>query len=222
MPPIFSSALRIPLRPKRNGFTLIELLVVISIIAIVATAAFAAFAGAGRGTRLTVAGNTVSNLALLARQNSLAKNAMTALVMIGNAGTEGDYRTFALFEIVPRTDGEPAGAGDWRPMGTWETVPDGVVVEDCTFTQSTVGMTPPFPPLTFRGATIGDYLYVVFLPNGSLLRSGSSCVKLVAGYRPPGTQTVVYTAAKGTDGKAANYYQICLLAATGRAKIIRP
>ena len=222
-PPISFRSQTFPRRRGQPGFTLIELVAVISIIAIIGTAAFAAFAGAGRGSRLTTAGNSVSQLALLARQNSLAKNAMTALVVIGNSGTEGDYRAFGLFEIVPRTDGEPAGPGDWSPLGTWETMPDGVVADDCTFAASTVTMSPEFPSMTYRGAVVTDYRYIVVLPNGSLLqRSGASCVRLVTGYRSPGTQAVTYTAAKGTDGKAANFYQVCLLAATGRVRINRP
>jgi prepilin-type N-terminal cleavage/methylation domain-containing protein len=204
------------------GFTLVELLVVVAIIGIVTTAIFAALSGVGIGSKLTSAGNNVSSLALLARQNSLAKNAMTALVMVGNAGTAGDYRAFGLFEIAPRTDGEPAGAGDWSQLGQWETMPDGVVADECSFAPGTVAMVPPFPQFTYAGAAVTNYQYVIFLPNGSLLRREASCVRLAIGFRTAGTQAVTYTAAKGDDGTAANFYQVCILAATGRVKIERP
>jgi hypothetical protein len=174
------------------------------------------------GFKLSGAGNRVSNLALLARQNSLAKNAMTALVMIADSGTEGDYRAFRLYEIVPRTDGQPLSASDWSPLGTWETTPDGVVVDICSFTSSTVPMTPPLPQITYRNSVIGSYQYVVFLPTGALLGGTPAAVRLAQGYRAPGSQVVTYTSARGADMKGANYYQISLLGANGRVKIDRP
>ncbi len=209
----------------RGGVTLLELLVVVSLIAALTLAVFAAFSGIGAGSRLNSAGNSVANLALLARQNSLAKNAMTALIMIGNAGTEGDYRAFGLFEIVPREDGEPAGSADWSQLGKWETMPEGVTADDCSFAESgdtAAPMSPPLPTLLYHGATVAMYQYVVFRPNGSLLRSEPACVRLVNGFRPPGTQAVTYTAGRGTAGGAANYYRVWLVAATGRIKIDRP
>lgn len=209
------------------------MLVVISITATVTIATFSGLFGIGAGFKLSGAGNRVSNLALLARQNSLAKNAMTALVMISDSNTEGDYRAFRLYEIVPRTDGQPLKAGDWSPLGAWETTPDGVVVDACTFTSSTVPMTPPLPQITYRksgvaGTTpsvdseVGNYQYVVFLPTGALLGGAPATVRLVQGYRVPGAQVTTYTSTRGADGKGANYYQISLLGANGRVKIDRP
>jgi len=211
-----------PRNLHRPGFSLIETLLVVFIIVIISVSAFAALSGTGTGLKLTSAGNRLASIALLARQNSLTKNAMTAMVMIAGSGTEGDYRAFALFEIAPRTDGEPAGAGDWAQLSAWESMPDGITVDACTFAANTVNMAPPFPALTFRGAAVSAYQYVVFLPNGSLLRSDPSCVRLAPGLRSPGTRAVTYTIGRTSDGTPANYYQVCLLPASGRVKIQRP
>src|SRR5688572_20486513 len=88
VPPI-----RHPLRPlrdlerKRGAFTLVELIVVIALIVLLVALVAPAFTGSGRATALKAGGNNVANLALLARQNSLTKNAMTALVVISNSKT---------------------------------------------------------------------------------------------------------------------------------------
>lgn len=206
---------------SRAGFSLIEMMVVISIIATVSVAAFSGLFGIGGGFKLSGSGNRVSNLALLARQNSLAKNAMTALVMIADSGTEGDFRAFRLYEIVPRTDGQPLSSADWSPLGTWETTPDGVVVDSCTFTLSSTAATPALPQITYRDSVVANYQYVIFLPNGGLQGATSPSVRLVQGYRSPGAQVTTYTAAHQA-GAALNYYQVSLLTASGRVKIDRP
>jgi hypothetical protein len=101
-------------------------------------------------------------------------------------------------------------------------MPDGVVADDCTFTQGAVTMAPPLPALTYRGAGVSSYQYIVFRPDGSLLRGDPSSVRLVSGIRNPGGAGVTYTAARGSDGKAANYYRVHLLPANGRVKVERP
>jgi len=208
---------------SRRAFTLFEMIVVIAIIVIMTSLVFGMISSnTSNSSKLISAGNAVSNLALLGRQNSLAKNAMTALVMIGSAGTEGDYRAFALFEVSPRTDGTPAGPGDWNQVGPWETVPEGVVADDCTFTAGATTLAPAFPVFSYRGTAVTNFQYVLFLPNGALLSSTPGCVRMVGGYRVKGAATVTYTSARGKDGKAANYYRVCILPATGRVKIERP
>jgi len=215
------------LQSNRHGFSLIEMMVVMSIIVTVVIATFSGLFGIGGGFKLNGSGNRVSNLAMLARQNSLAKNALTALVMIGSSGTEGDYRAFRLFELVPRTDGQPLTSNDWTPLGAWEITPDGVVADACSFTSNSTPSTPPLPQMTYhdtvanRDSVVANYQYVIFFPNGGLTGTASPSVRLVQGYRSPGAQVTTYTAAKA-NGTAADYYQINVLAANGRVKIDRP
>ncbi|MDQ3620966.1 MAG: hypothetical protein M3463_00530 [Verrucomicrobiota bacterium] len=211
-----------PREPVASAFTLIELLAVIAVMLVMTGLLAAAFTGIGKGSALTAAGNNVSNLALLARQNSLAKNAMTALLILGSSGTAEDYRALALYEIVPHADGTPVRAADWTQLGRWETLPSGVVVDDCTFAPSSTAMTPPLATLTYKGSPVASYQYVVFLPSGSLLRVEPARVRLVQGFREPGRETVSYTGARAANGEPANYYDISIISANGRVKVDRP
>jgi len=204
------------------AFTLVELLAVLAVIITMTALAVPAFTGISHGSTLKAGGNSISNLALLARQNSLSKNAMTALVMVGASGTQGDFRAFSLYEISPHSDGTPAVTGDWKQITAWETLGDGVAADLCTFSASSVQMTPPFPTLTYRGAQIANYQYVVFLPSGALYSSNPAHVRLAPGFVPTGGQTVSYTAKVDANGQPANYYDLSILSASGRIKIDRP
>jgi prepilin-type N-terminal cleavage/methylation domain-containing protein len=206
-----------------RAFTLVELPVVMAIIVIMSSLVFGLVSSkSSNASKMVSAGNTLSNLAMVGRQNSLAKNAMTALVMIGNAGTDGDYRAFGLFEVTPRTDGLPASPNDWTQIGAWETFPDGVVIDDSTLTPAATTVAPAFPAFTYRGAAVSDYQYTIFSSNGALLSSETACMRIVSGFRAKGAAVVTYTSTRGSDGKAANYYRVCILPATGRVKIERP
>jgi len=214
-PRLFSS-----LRPA--GFTLVELLAAMGIILTMVVLVAPAFTGISKGSALKAGGNTVSAMALLARQNSLSKNAMTAFVVLGAAGTDADYRAFSLFEITPHLDGTPAVTADWKQITEWKILADGVVADNCTFTASSVPMAPPFPTLQFRGTPVTAYQYAVFLPSGALTSQSPCHVRLAPGFFPPGSQTVRYTTAIGSGGAPANYYDISIVGATGYVKVDRP
>ncbi len=205
----------------RTGFTLIELLAVMAIVVTMVAIAVPAFTGIAKGSSLKAGGGSVSNLALLARQNSLSRNAMTALVMIGAAGTDADFRAFSLYEITPHPDGSPVVATDWKQIAAWDILRDGVAVDACTFNASSVPMTPPFPPLYYHNASISAYQYVVFLPTGALASTAPAHVRLAPGFIPSGSQAISYTT-KLNGGQPANYYDISIVAANGRVKVDRP
>jgi Tfp pilus assembly protein FimT len=206
------------------AFTLVELLVVLAVMLILLAVIVPAFNGIGKGTELNGAGNSVSNLIYLARQNSLAKNALTAVILPGASGTDADFHAFALYEAVPHMDGTPVTTADWRPLGTWQTLPVSVIVEPdlCTFTKSSSSMTPAFPNFTYHAAPVTSYAYVVFLPNGEILGSVTPQVRLVTGYLPTGSGTVVYTNKNTATAAPADYYNISIISASGRVKVDRP
>ncbi len=200
-----------------KAFTLIELLTVIAVMAVLTSLLAPAFNSIGRSSQLSAEGNKVVNLVNLAGQNSMAKNAMTALVAIPtDQSASSAYRAFALFEYVPE-------ASDWKQISGWETLKEGVVVDPASFTFTSYPASKPqpdLPAIKYGGRTISSYKYVVFLPNRSLLQNSSAQLKLAEGLFAGGASTPTYTR-KGSDGSPANYYNVTVLGTTGRPKIDR-
>jgi len=198
----------------RRAFSLIELLTVIAMIALLTTLVAPSFTNLGRASLLTTSGNKVVNLINYAGQNSLSKNALTALVALAPDSGRA-YQVFALMEYT-------ASNGEWKQITGWEKINDGVVVDQCTFSEyPSVKPEPDLPAIKYQGKTISTYKYIVFLPNRSLLQDASAQIRLTEGNFATGAQTPTYTRVKG-DGTPANYYAVTVLGATGRPKIDRP
>jgi len=210
-----------------GAFTLVELLVVMALISILSTLTMMSLSSMGKSSALSVAGNRLSTLVNQARQNSMSKNVMTALVLVtGHAGSPAanpDYRALALLEYNA-ADSNPA----WKQVSQWENLPTGIVVDtsttDCTFLSNS-GTSLPYLtagvlPSPYQGASIGTYASRVFMPSGGLYQSGtSSKIQLVEGLVQG--SSVIHTH-PGVGGIAANYYRIAIIGATGRTKIERP
>lgn len=213
---VISKARMAFLRQRREGFSLIELLTVIAMMALLTTLAAPAFNNLGKSSLLSSEGNRVVNLVNYAGQNSTAKNAMTALVMI-DPQSGSAYRAFALFECLPE-------ATEWKQVSSWEVLKDGIVLDpSCftTFADSGTQPQPAFSPIRFQNSVVGAYKYVIFLPNRSLLQNTSAQLKLAEGNIPAGTSAPAYTR-PAADGSPANFYAITVLGPTGRPKIDRP
>jgi hypothetical protein len=78
----------------------------------------------------------------------------------------------------------------------------------------------PFPSISYGGKKINSYSYEIFLPNGSLLSGSSAQIRLAEGVISSGAAT--YTQRGHNSDGPANYYNITILAGTGRTKIDRP
>lgn len=205
------------LSPNNRAFSILELLTVIAMIALLTTLVAPSFSNLGRANLLTTSGNKVVNLINYAGQNSLSKNAMTALIAVAPDSGKG-YQVFTLMEYAP-------GAGEWRQLTGWETLRDGIVVDQCTFssystTDPATKPEPDLPAIKYQGKTITDYKYVIFLPNRSLLQNTSAQIRFAEGSFAPGADAPTYSR-KGADGNPANYYAVTVLGATGRPKIDR-
>ena len=212
----------------RRAFTLMEMLVVLAIIAIIAVLVVPAVRGFGQSAALTSGGNLIANAANVARQNAVSKNTMTALLLLGNQGTDQDYRAVAVLEYDP--------VAGWSQTNNWEFLPNGVVVDandtaNCSFL---VNSPQPFPflsraggqknpPAVFEGKQVADgggYAARIFLPNGTLENAEKAAqIRLVEGYVQNGH--VVYTR-PGPKGGPSNYYDIAILGLSGTTKITRP
>lgn len=208
-----------------NGFTLLELLIVLGLTALLTGLLIPAFVHAGSASRLGAAGNQVANLLRLARQNSTAKQVMSALIVLTDPTLSDRNRLLTIFECRSATIGSSA----WRQITGWEMLPPGVVADpisdarhDYTFTFEDSANQPPtaFPPVRYGNHVVSVYKYALFLPNGNLLDSNAEVIRLSEGYFPPGLDTPIYT--RGEKGMPENFYDITILPATGRLIISRP
>lgn len=206
---------RTPTNPQK-AFTLIELLTVMGIILLLAGLVFPALSGT-RGKNLTDGGNLVADLANQARQNSTAKGAMTALVLLKNASdTQDNNRALVLVE-------KTTGATSWKPITRWSKLPDGVVVDaagsaDFINQIPAVGSSPNLPPFSGRAVTANDCAYQIFLPTGNLALSSTvsqppPVLRLVEGVSDAGGQH---------RANAQNYYDVVINLFTGIPKVDRP
>jgi len=216
-------------KPSR-GFTLIELLVVVAVIVIMAGLAVPAYTSIGKGSQLSASGNRVANLINLARQNSMSKNSMTAFLVLTDSRINNAYQSVALMEL-------PNQSSVWTQISNWETLPSGTIIDpgpdgnpshpyQFSFNNSS-DTTPlpgvpqqPFPPISYGGRHAGTYRYEIFLPNGSLLSGSAVQIRLAEGLISSGVATYTHPDPKG--GGPANYYEVTILAGTGRTKIDRP
>ncbi|MFA7342977.1 MAG: prepilin-type N-terminal cleavage/methylation domain-containing protein [Terrimicrobiaceae bacterium] len=203
---------------SRRGFSLVELLVVMGIMVILTSLLAPMF---NTGGKLAGSGNQIAFLVDQARQHSMSKNVMTALVLNTDDNTGGGHRAFTLLEY----NAEDA-AQEWRQVSQWLNLPTGIVVESET-NSSFIDNSPsslPFAadstlPVKYQGAQVGNYAFRVFLPSGALSKPSSAAeIQLVEGSRQ-GSRTA-YT--RPGAGGAANWYRISIIGATGRGKIERP
>jgi prepilin-type N-terminal cleavage/methylation domain-containing protein len=209
----------VPRRTEKFGFSLIELLTVMALIGFLSALIAPVVSSIGKASSLVTTGNKLAVLVDQARQNSMARNVMTALV-ITDQGTTGDYRAATLLEYNAEDT-----APQWKQITKWENFPVGVLVdtlaEGSSFLSTAGGALPFVPPvLKYRGNPVTNYASRVFLPNGGLSTpTGPAQIKLVEGIVQDGSVTYTRPA---SAGKAANFYTIAIVGATGRTKIARP
>lgn len=200
-----------------KAFSLVELLTVIALISLLAGLAIPAISSLGKASSLGTAGNQLAALIDQGRQNSMSKNVMTALILMTDQGTESDYRAATLLEY----DAEET-APQWKPVTKWANLPLGVVFDQSSTFFANSASPLPFvsPVVNYRGTSVNRYAARVFLPSGGLTTPANPAqIQLVEGVAQNGRVTLTRP---DPSGKAANYYSISIVGATGRIKIDRP
>ncbi len=203
--------------PSSRAFSLIELLTVIAIMAVLLSLIVPVM---NTGGKLASSGNRIAGLADQARQRSMSRNVMTALILNTDAATGGDYRAFTLLEYNAE-DVSP----QWKQVAQWESLPTGIVVDTDSAFLSNSPNPLPFAtastlPVTYQNTAVSSYAARVFMPSGALNNPGYPAqIQLVEGVRQ-GSATI-YTRPNAA-GNPANWYRIAIIGATGRGKIERP
>lgn len=197
-----------------------EVLVVVGIMAVLA-GLIAPAMNIGKSRRLAMGGNLVANLVQQARQNSIAKNTMTALVSVSNS-PEDDWN--GQLVILVELSGDPL---EWKPITKWERLPTEVILDPSysagqasNFFENSPSVTPGIALPPYAGSPVDTEFcgYQVFAPGGRLITTGiinpsSPLLRLVEGSVRDGQIQKQNT---------KNYYDIVINRFTGIPKIDRP
>jgi len=216
------------LQGRRHAYSLIELLAVMAILSALAGLTVGSLSPV-RANALTTGGNQLADLLTLARQNSLAHHAFTAVVIKSTGDSR--YSAFCLFELTRNEDDGTFAA--WKMTAPWRSLPEGVRFDPGTLTGPAANFvdmnTPPSIPsplpgtVQFRGQTINlpaDVAYQVFAPDGTLTKRDPVRLRLIHGTDDSGTG-IMPTGPKNAGGNPANCYDIVILAETGQVKVER-
>ncbi len=199
-----------------RAFTLTELLAVMAVITLLASLV-APSLNLNRGQSLTNAGNQIVDMVQQARQNSVAKNVMTALVVVGNSSNpEANGRAIVLMEL----SGDPL---KWTPITRWTTLPAGVVIDPDAaksgFFAGSPTVDPPISLPAYAGTPVNmaGCAAQIFAPGGRLVTTGitnpiSPLLHVVLG--SVNNQQV-------QQQNAADYYNVVINRFTGLPKIDR-
>jgi len=208
---------------------MLEMLVVITILTILTSISILAMKSLAGSTGLTRAGDQISGVFAFARQEAIAKDTMTATVLVTSpAAGNAAYRTVSVWELTTPTDGTAPSSSNWIQASKWQPLPTGIVVDNsagATSFLSSTAVTPALPSINYLGTTLNpntDCAVQVFLPSGRLSPPvAEPCtLKLVEGFYT-GT-TLTYQHPNTTTSQPANYVSYIFSSATGEPKIIRP
>lgn len=225
-------------RRRQRGFTLIELMAVMAIMAILLSLGMMSFKSLSGSTGLDGAGDQLNGFFAFARQEAIAKNTMTAVIMVTNptvSNGNASYRTFALWELTLPADGTAPESSNWNQASRWMTLPTGIVVDNSTtdgvsnFLQGPANsdsIQPPLPAsLNYQGTPLNldqDCVYQIFLPSGRLdaPMTDPCTLRLVEGFYK--NSVITYQHLNSSTSQPANYVSYIFSTATGEPKIVRP
>lgn len=133
------------------GFSLVELLVVVAIMAVLIGFG-ASTLSTKKGAEVSQAGGMISDLAILARQNALAKNTKTVLVVAQIPDGAGTRSAVSIWD-----------AATTNQLERWNLLPQSVVATNTSGFASATNFS-----CTFRGAAITPDDCYTFYPDGRM------------------------------------------------------
>ena len=214
------------LTTDRRAYSLIELLAVMAILSALASLTVGSLSPV-KANALTAGGNQITDLLISARQNSLARQAFTAVIIKTTGASR--YSAFCLFELTRNDDGTFSG---WKMAAQWRLLPDGIRFDpNLTVASPTLnfanssnnpGVPVTLPSVTFRGQSVdlnSATAFQIFAPDGTLTKGAPIRLRLLEGAEDSGTG-IIYTGQRN-GAEPANYYDIVLLRETGQAKVER-
>ena len=204
---------------EKRGFSLIELVVAMAVMLCLMGALTPALNGLGKSGSLNGGGELVANLLSSARQNSLSKNAMTALVMVTDPDVDNQHRMFTMLELRTPRGGALPTSSDWKQIAKWEILANGIVVNN--WSESSTAVSPALPSVHCGNRQISQFKSIIFMPDGSTYNDSPATFELIEGFFPRGASTPLLTG-RSQNGEAVNYYKLTVLNSTGRVKIERP
>lgn len=160
---------------------------------------------------LTISGNKIARMLKAARENAVSKQALTALIVLAEHGSEGKFR---IFTIAEREEN-----GTWRQITNWEPLASGVTLEvdprHCTLLDQSL----PLPGYTHdelayrdRPLSAEQFASLVFHPDGGLGSSHSTAqIRLVEGPSKATPGDYTFTRSEPTT----LFYDIAVAGATG-------
>jgi Tfp pilus assembly protein FimT len=213
--------------------TLIEMLVVVGIIGVMTSMVVPAFNSIGRTASLNSTGNQIADLMSMARQNSVSKNGMTAVVLVTD--TTCGQQALAVMQLLPLENDQALTSSNWTQITGWFRLGAGVFADvnandssTCTTFQTAVNGAaqtsgPPLPVVTFGNKQPGSYKYVLFNSSGALFSGSNAMLFLSNGTIPAGSVSGAFNppVAPGSS-LPSRYYKLTAIAASGQVKIDLP
>ena len=213
--------------------TLIEMLVVVGIIGVMTSMVVPAFNSIGRTASLNSTGNQIADLMSMARQNSVSKNGMTALILVTD--TTSGQQALTVMQLLPLENDQALTSGNWTQITGWSRITGGVFADvnpndssTCTTFQTAVNGAaqtsgPPLPVVTFGNRQPGTYKYVLFNSSGALFSGSNAMLFLANGILPTGSTSGAFNPPIASGSSLpSRYYKLTAVAATGQVKVDLP
>lgn len=201
----------IPLTLRRHtaGFSLIELLTVLAIMGLLMASITPALQSSQRASFLTQAGNRLADLITTAKQTSLSRNVMTAVILVtSTSDATWNGRVLGLLEM--------GSDHTWKQAGAWIYLPETVQAQDVNGASPYNALPVPADAgpariLPLKGDANPVFTALVFYPDGRM-RGGTA----------PARKISVRFHNDALNPAPANYYDLVFNAETSTLRIRRP